>query len=141
MGESADANWQSAVLPIEEFCEMKRTSSMFLNPPNGGLPLGLSIVLLIFGLVPAFAHGDFDHIKGTVVKVANNVLSIKTTRGNVDVKLDNHTDLTRNDRKAQLADLRRDARVIVDVPKGNKELVAHSVKIGTVSPAAGQHKH
>ena len=92
---------------------MKRPSSMFLNPPNGGLPLGLSIVLLIFGLVPAFAHGDFDHIKGTVIKVANNVLSIKTTKGNVDVKLDNHTDLTRNDRKAQLADLRRDAQAAV----------------------------
>ena len=120
---------------------MKRLSSMFLNPPNGGLALGFSFVLLIFALVPAFAHGDFDHIRGTVVKVANNVLSIKTTKGTVEVKLDNHTDLTRNDRKAQLIDLKRDARVIVDVPKGNKELVAYSVKIGTVPPATGQHKH
>jgi hypothetical protein len=127
--------------PTEEFFEMKRLSSMFLNPPNGGLTLGFSIVLLIFALVPAFAHGDFDHIRGTVVKVANNVLSIKTTKGTVEVKLDNHTDLTRNERKAQLTDLKRDARVIVDVPKGNKELVAYSVKIGTVPPATGQHKH
>jgi len=107
---------------------MKRLSSMFLNPPNGGLALGFSFVLLIFALVPAFAHGDFDHIRGTVVKVANNVLSIKTTKGTVEVK-------------AQLIDLKRDARVIVDVPKGNKELVAYSVKIGTVPPATGQHKH
>jgi hypothetical protein len=114
---------------------------MFLNPPNGGLTLGLSIVLLIFAFVPAFAHGDFDHIRGTVVKVTNNVLSIKTTKGTVEVKLDNHTDLTRNDRKAQFIDLKRDARVIVDVPKGSKELVAYSVKIGTVTAASGQHKH
>ena len=121
---------------------MKRLSSMFSKPPNGGLARGISIVLLVFAaLAPAFAHGDFDHIRGTVVRVTNNVLTIKTTKGNVEVRLDNHTDLTRNDQKAQLADLKRDARVIVDVPKGDKELVAHSVRIGTVTPAAGHHKH
>src|SRR6516165_3713374 len=103
-GESADADRRSAFSHRGVF-EMKRLSSMFLNPPNGGLALGFSFVLLIFALVPAFAHGDFDHIRGTVVKVANNVLSIKTTKGTVEVKLDNHTDLTRNDRKAQLTDL------------------------------------
>ena len=130
------------LLPIEEGFEMKRLSSRFFKPPNGGLALGLSIFLLVFAaLAPAFAHGDFDHIRGTVVRVTNNVLTIKTTKGNVEVRLDNHTDLTRNDQKAQLADLKRDARVIVDVPKGNKELVAYSVKIGTVPPATGQHKH
>ena len=126
--------------PNEEFFEMKRLSSMFLNPPNGGLTLGFRIVLLIFALVPAFAHGDFDHIRGTVVRVTNKVLTVNTPKGNVDVRLDNHTDLTRNDQKAQLADLKRDARVIIDVPKGDKELVAHSVKIGAVTPAAGHHK-
>ena len=120
---------------------MKRLFSMFSKPPNGGLALALRIFLLVFAAVPAFAHGDLDHIRGTVVRVTNNVLTIKTTKGNVDVRLDNHTDLTRNDQKAQLADLKRDARVIVDVPKGDKELIAHSVKIGTVTPAAGHHKH
>ena len=119
---------------------MKRLFSMFSKPPNGGLALGLGIFLLVFAAVPAFAHGDFDHIRGTVARVTNHVLTIKTTKGNVDVRLDNHTDLTRNDQKAQLADLKRDARVIVDVPKGDKELVAHSVKIGAVTPAAGHHK-
>ena len=121
---------------------MKRLSSMFSKPPNGGLALGLSIFLLFFAaLAPALAHGDFDHIRGTVVRVTNKVLTVNTPKGNVDVRLDNHTDLTRNDQKAQLADLKRDTRVIVDVPKGDKELVAHSVRIGTVTPAAGHHKH
>jgi hypothetical protein len=121
---------------------MKGLSRMLSKPPTDGLALGLSIFLLVFAaLAPAFAHGDFDHIRGTVVRVTNNVLTIKTTRGKVDVRLDNHTDLTRNDQKAQLADLKRDARVIVDVPKGDKELVAHSVRIGTITPAAGRHTH
>ena len=65
-----------------------------------------------------------------VVRVVNNVLTIKTTKGKVDVRLDNHADLTRNDQKAQLGDLKRDACVTIDVPKGDIELVA--VKIGTV---------
>jgi len=129
------------LLPIVEVFEMKRLSSMFSKLPNGGLALALIIFLPVFAAAPAFAHGDFDHIRGTVVRVTNNVLTIKTTKGNVDVRLDNHTDLTRNDQKAQLADLKRDARVIIDVPKGDNELAAHSVKIGTVTPAAGHHKH
>jgi hypothetical protein len=129
------------LLPIEEGFEMKRLYSMFSKPPNGGLALGLSIFLLVFAAVPTFAHGDFDHVRGTVVRVTNNVLTVNTAKGNVDVRLDNRTDLTRNDQKAQLADLKRDTRVIVDVPKGDKELVAHSVRIGTVTPAAGHHKH
>ncbi len=91
----------------------------------------LSMILLaITVLAPIFAHGGFDHIRGTVVKVANNVLTIDTAQGNVDVKLDNQTDLTMNGQKAQQADLKIGARVVVDVPQGSKEKVARSVKIG-----------
>ena len=68
------------------------------KPPNRALGLGHSIILLVIAAsAPAFAHGGFDHVRGTVVKVANNVLTIKTAKGNVEVKLDNETDLTRND--------------------------------------------
>jgi hypothetical protein len=49
------------------------------------------------------------------------------------VKLDNRTYLTRNDQKAQLADLTLCARVVVDIPEGSKDKVAHSVKIGAIT--------
>jgi hypothetical protein len=75
---------------------------------------------------------------GTVVKVANNVLTVKTTKGNVDVKLDDKTEITKNDQKALVVDLKPGVRVIVDIPEGNKEKLAHSVKIGTA--AAADHK-
>src|SRR5260370_13181045 len=101
------------------------------KPPNGALGLGLGIILIVIGAsAPAFAHGGFDHVRGTVVKVANNVLTVKTAEGNVDVKLDNQTDLTRNGQKAQLADLKPGVRIIVDVPESSKDKIAHSVKIG-----------
>ena len=106
------------------------------------LGLGLSIILLaIAASATAFAHGGFDHVRGTVVKVANNVLTVKTAKGNVDVKLDNQTDLTRNDQKAQLTDLKPGVRVIVDVPEGSKDKIAHSVKIGALTKPVDQHGH
>jgi hypothetical protein len=112
------------------------------KPPNRALGLGLSIILVVIAAsAPAFAHGGFDHVRGTVVKVANNVLTIKTAKGNVEVKLDNQTDLTRNDQKAQLADLKLGARVIVDVPEGSKDRIAHSVKIGALTKIVDQHMH
>src|SRR5215813_8111917 len=91
--------------------------------------LTIVILIVIAASVPAFAHGGFNHVKGTVVKVANNLLTVKTATGNVDVKLNNKAYLTRNDQKAQLADLKLGARVVVDVAEDSKDKVAHSVKI------------
>ena|ERR1700676_2973757 len=96
----------------------------------------VTVAAFVFTAAPGFAHGGFDHVMGTVVKVTDNVLTVKTAKGNVDVKLDDKTELTKNDQKAQLADLAPGARVVVDIPEGNKDKLAHSVKIGTASKAA-----
>jgi hypothetical protein len=69
-------------------------------------------------------------VVGTVVKIGNDVLTVKTVKGNVDVRLNEKTEITRNDQKAAAADLKPGIRVVVDVPEGSKEKVAHSVKIG-----------
>lgn len=82
-----------------------------------------------------FAHGGFDHVIGTVVGLSNNVLTVKTAKGNVDVKLDAKTEISKGDQKAAAADLKPGVRVIVDVPEGSKDNVAHSVKVG----AGGAH--
>jgi hypothetical protein len=97
------------------------------------------ILLIVAAWVFAFAHGGFEHVRGTVVKVANNVLTVKTVKGNVDVKLDSKTELTRDDQKAQLADLKPGTRVVVDLPEGRKDQIAHSVKIGTANKAVEEH--
>jgi len=89
----------------------------------------LCLALLAFA-VQLIAHGGFDHVIGTVVKMENNVLTVKTAKGNVDVRLNEKTEITRNDQKAQSADLKPGTRVVVDVPEGSKEKIAHSVKLG-----------
>ena len=80
--------------------------------------------------VQLIAHGGFDHVIGTVVKIENNVLTVKTAKGDVDVRLNEKTEITRNDQKAQIADLKPGTRIVVDVPEGSKEKIAHSVKLG-----------
>jgi hypothetical protein len=119
--------------------------SITTGRPSNRIPgVLISIALLIIAAsAPLVAHGGFDHVRGTVVKVANNVLTVRTAQGNVDVKLDSQTDLTRNDQKAQLADLKPGTRVIVDVPEGSpegsKDRTAHSIKIGAPRKAVAQH--
>jgi hypothetical protein len=97
------------------------------------------VVLAMAALMPAFAHGGFEHIRGTVAKVANNVLTVRTAKGDVNVKLDSHTQFTHNDRKAQVSDLQPGARVIAEVPEGSRDHVAHSVRIGDV-PGTPSHR-
>jgi|SRR5947209_19744320 len=99
----------------------------------------LSLALLAASSL-LMAHGGFDHVIGTVVKVENDVLTVKTAKGNVDVKLNDKTEITKMDQKAQTADLKPGTRVVVDVPEGSKERIAHSVKVGA-SGATGSHGH
>ena len=77
-----------------------------------------------------FAHGGFEHVQGTVVKVDNSVMTVKTTKGDVVVKLNAKTEITKENHAAQVADLKAGSRVVVDVPEDDKTMTAHSVKIG-----------
>ena len=81
----------------------------------------------------ALAHGGFEHVQGTVVKVENSVLTVKTTKGNQTVKLNAKTEITRNDKAAQAADLKAGTRVVVDIEEGDKTRTAHSIKLGAAS--------
>jgi hypothetical protein len=98
------------------------------------------LTLLLVCTAQIFAHGGFDHVIGTVVKLENNVLTVKTAKGDATVKLDAKTEITRNDHAAQTADLKPGVRVVVDIPEGSKTKIAHSIKLGT-APAAAAHAH
>ena len=89
--------------------------------------------LLLAPLTAVFGHEGFDHVMGTVVTSAGNTLTVRTAKGNVDVKLDDKTELTKGTQKALPADLKPGVRVVVDIPEGSKDKIAHSVKIGTAT--------
>jgi len=83
--------------------------------------------LLMAGLV--LAHNGFEHVIGTVAALTGDTLTVKTSTGNVDVKLDAKTAITKGDQKAQAADLKQGVRVVIDIPEESKDHVAHAVKI------------
>jgi hypothetical protein len=94
------------------------------------------LILLLACAVQIFAHGGFDHVTGTVVKLDDSVLTVKTAKGDATVKLDAKTEITRDNHPAQSTDLKAGVRVVVDVPEGSKTNVAHSIKIGTAPASA-----
>lgn len=84
---------------------------------------------------PVFAHEGFVHVLGTVAKISGNIVTVTTAKGNVDVKLNDKTEFTKDGQKALLVDLKPGMRVVIDIPEGAKEKIAHSVKIGIATPA------
>jgi hypothetical protein len=96
------------------------------------------IITSLLGLLLAcaaqiFAHGGFDHVTGILVTTEKNVLTVRTAKGDVTVTLDAKTEITRDDKPAQAADLKPGVRVVVDVPEGSKTKVAHSIKLGVAA--------
>ncbi len=89
----------------------------------------LFLILLTF-TQQAFAHGGFDHVIGTVSKLESGNLIVRTAKGEVTVRLNDKTEITRNGQKAGAADLKPGTRVVVDIPEGSKDRMAHSVKVG-----------
>lgn len=98
------------------------------------------LVLALLATAQLFAHGGMKHVMGTVVKVDNNVLTVTTAKGNIDVQLNDKTEITNNNQPAQLTDLKPGTRVIVDVMGEGKNKVAHSVKLGKASNTT-EHAH
>jgi hypothetical protein len=103
----------------------------------------ISAVCVAFSAT-VWAHGGFDHVMGTVSKYENNVLTVNTGKAVVSVKLDEKTELMKGNAKASLADLKPGVRVVVDIPEGSTDKIAHSVKIGAAQAAStphGEHEH
>lgn len=113
---------------------MNHSSTTIIERLARGAWLRVGLVLLALAAqLPA--HGGFEHVIGTVVKVENNLLTVKTAKGDVAVKLNEKTEITRNDQKVRVADLKPGTRVVVDVPEGSKDKIAHSIKVGVAGAA------
>ena len=95
----------------------------------------LPVLALLLSSVCLMAHGGFEHVIGTVVTFANGTLTVKTAKGNAEVRINDTTEITKQDHKAAAADLKPGTRVVVDVPEGSKDHVAHSVAIGVTNAA------
>jgi ribosomal protein S1 len=104
--------------------------------------LAIALALLATG-ASVIAHGDNDHVRGTVTQVSAQGITIQTTgKATRTLTLNDKTVFEKSGRKATLADLKVGDRVVVDVPKNTNEAV--EIQFGAApkkAAAAPAHAH
>jgi hypothetical protein len=99
----------------------------------------LCISLVLFAAV-AFAHGDEQHLMGTVTKITDKSITIEMKdKKTTEVALTPETKCMKGDATAALKDVKVGDRVVVNAKKDGDKLVATMVKMGT--GAGPTHKH
>jgi hypothetical protein len=95
--------------------------------------------VVIVALLPtiAAAHGGEEHVIGTVTKISDTSVTIKTTAGKtVEVGFDaKMTTFARAKQPIQKTDIKVGDRVLIHAMEVNEKLVAHTVEIGTAAAA------
>jgi len=89
------------------------------------------LALLLLGTKMAVAHGNEQHIMGTITKVSDTSIAVKTQDGrSVDVVMSPETKFTRKGQPISLKDVKVGDRVVIHAKKENDKLVATTVAVG-----------
>lgn len=93
---------------------------------------GLFITAMLFWFVAVlFAHGNEKHVMGTVVKVNDSSITVKTQDGkSVDIALNSNTKFMKGDQPIQVKDIKEGDRVVVHAKPEGQKLTATTVMIG-----------
>lgn len=87
--------------------------------------------LLLLATTMVFAHGDEQHVMGTVTRITDSTITVKTTDArSVDVSLTTDTKFTREGQPASAKDIKQGDRVVIHAKKNGEKLVATTVIIG-----------
>ena len=97
----------------------------------------LAIVSLALLPTIASAHGGEEHVTGTVTKVTDTSVTVKTTAGKtVEVGFDaKMTTYERAKQAVQKSDIKVGDKIVIHAMEVNEKLVAHSIELGA-APAA-----
>jgi ribosomal protein S1 len=103
------------------------------------------LVALLVSAGVTFAHGDAEHVRGTVTSVTDTAITVQTTTKQTRViTVSPQTMVMRGDAHLSLKDVKVGDRVVIDVDKKSK--MATEVKLGTpattkpAAKAAAKHK-
>lgn len=96
---------------------------------------------ILFAGTFALAHGDYQHVMGTVTKIAQNSITVQTTANEiVEVTISPDTRFSKADVAVGDRELKVGDRVVIHAKKTNDgKLVAHTVQIGAAKAAATSH--
>ena len=97
----------------------------------------LAIVSLALLPTIATAHGGEEHVTGTVSKISDTSVTVKTTAGKtVEVGFDaKMTTYERAKQPIQKTDIKVGDKIVIHAMEVNEKLVAHSVEIGAATAA------
>lgn len=103
----------------------------------------LAVLTLAFLPTIATAHGGEEHVTGTVTKISDTSVTVKTTAGKmVEVGFDaKMTTYERAKQPIQKSDIKVGDRVVIHAMEMNEKLVAHTVEIGAATTAKKAEKH
>ena len=91
------------------------------------------LAVAAFALLPAIAtaHGGEEHVIGTVAKISDTAVTVKTTAGKtVDVGFDAKTTYERAKKPIGKTEIKVGDKIVIHAMEMNEKLVAHTVEIG-----------
>ena len=92
-----------------------------------------AVAALLMTTAVAFAHGDAEHVRGTVTSTTDTAITIETTTKQArTIPITAKTMIMRGDAHVSIKDVKVGERVVIDVDKKSK--IATEVKVG-VAPA------
>jgi len=88
-----------------------------------------------------FAHGNEQHVMGTVIKVSDQSVTVETnTKATVEVMITSDTKFSKNGAPTAPGDLHIGDRVVIHaMPIKNGKLIAHTVQIGVAKASMQSH--
>ena len=105
---------------------------------------GVILATVFLGLLPiaVTAHGGEEHVVGTVTKISDTSVTVKTTAGKiVEVGFEAKTTFARAKQPIQKADIQVGDRIVIHAVEVNEKLVAHTVEVGSATKAKQETKH
>ena len=98
-------------------------------------------ILVAILAVPVFAHGDNDHVRGTVTAITAQSIVVKTTgTAPRTLTLDAKTVFMSGGKTAHAADVKVGDRVVVDVPKKTERAAEVTFSRPAPAPRTAQSK-
>jgi hypothetical protein len=89
----------------------------------------IAAVLVLAFAIPAFAHGNMDHIIGTVTTINGKIVTVEKDGVSTQVALVATTTWEANGKPGTQADLKVGDRVVIHATKINNVETAHDVRL------------
>jgi hypothetical protein len=109
--------------------ETKQMKPNSINTIKSKVQVAL-LAVMAFALLPTFAtaHGGEEHVIGTVAKISDTSVTVKTTAGkSIDVGFDAKTTYERAKKPVEKTEIKIGDKVVIHAMEMNEKLVAHTV--------------